>query len=334
MTDRKSKNVENARKILAWLIILEIAVFCFLVVSVFLPYFELALAVVGEDNATVQTFLQVGNVYPEVLSVIINDGASSIDLAANSTVVVNVSVVVRDYNGDTDIQNVTMRFFDSNASSYLSSADNNDHYRNDSCSLDLGYGSAYEAQANCTLDVYYYANNQTWNATVEVTDNATWTGTNSNTTTINSLLALALPSTINYGVVNATEVSTEKLANVTNVGNVVLNLSLSGYGAIVGDGLAMNCTVGNIQNISIEYEQYNLTSSNNSVLDFAQFDSLYINLTSSPVINLFDLYPRTNDTAPYLGDTNASYWRVYVPVGVAGNCSGNIVFGAVQYPIA
>ena len=31
-------------------------------------------------------------------------------------------------------------------------------------------------------------------------------------------------------------------------------------------------------------------------------------------------------------ERNNTYWRIYVPAGVAGDCSGNIVFGAVSAP--
>ena len=64
----------------------------------------LALAVVGEDNVTVITLLEVGAVYPEIANITIN-GGNYIDLLPNSTVQVNVSIIVRDYNGEGDIKN-------------------------------------------------------------------------------------------------------------------------------------------------------------------------------------------------------------------------------------
>jgi hypothetical protein len=42
----------------------------------------------------------------------------------------------------------------------------------------------------------------------------------------------------------------------------------------------------------------------------------------------FTLWQRSNDTV--IGnDTNSTYWRLYVPPGVAGNCNGSIIFTAV-----
>jgi len=326
--EESKRRYDKMQKALAGLVVLEIFIFFMLIFSVLLPSFGRVLAGVGENNVTVQTLLEVGNVYPEILSVVINDG-QAIDLVPNGTANVSVFAVIRDYNGENDIELANATFFD-NTVGYGNSDDNNNHYTNASCALDTGYGDGFEVGANCSFTVWYYANNETWNATVEVTDNRSWTDIESNTTTMNVLLAFVLPDTINYGQVNATEVSLQRIANVTNAGNVLVNLSLSGYAYTVGDGWAMNCSVGNVQNISIGYEQYNLTDSNTSVLTLAEYDLIHKNLTSDPVVNGFDLFQRQNDTVQYVDDTNSTYWRIYVPIGVAGNCTGNIVFGAVQ----
>ena len=319
-----------SRKLLAGLNFLEAITFFFLFIAILIPFTYDALAVVGENNVTVKTLLQVGAVAPEILSITINDGAAGIDLTANSTTLVNVYIIARDFNGEDNIDNVTAEFFDNSASFYGDADDNNYHYTNNSCTINLSYGDIYEVSANCTFEVEYYANNATWNATVLVTDNTSRTDLESNTTTINTLLALALPDSIDYGTVNATEVSLEQIANVTNMGNVMMNLSLSGYAVSEGDGLAMNCTLGSIKNISIDYEKYNLTASNPGELTLSEFEVNYTNLTSNSVTEKFNLDYRRNDTSAYIDDTNATYWRIYVPVGVAGTCTGNIVFGAVQ----
>lgn len=335
MTQRKREEQKRERAIrraLVGLIFLEVLVFTSLIFSVLVPSLTYTIAIAGEGNVTVQTFLQVGNVYPEILNITINGGEDTFDLTPNATTVLDFYVIMRDYNGEADLKNLSLVFFDQDSVTYADPDDNNNHYTNSSCAIDLSYGDSFEASANCTLSIEYYANNATWNATGEVYDNNSWSGRNSNIITINPLLAFALPDILDYGIVNSTEVSTEKELNVTNAGNVWLNLSLFGFGAVEGDGNAMNCTYGYLRNISIEYEQYNLTSSNSSSpIDFTSFDSIYKNLTSTPVVNPFNLRYRTNDTDAGVDESNSTYWRIYVPVGVAGNCTGNIVFGAVQY---
>ena len=81
-------------------------------------------------------------------------------------------------------------------------------------------------------------------------------------------------------------------------------------------------------NISIMEEKYNLTVSNLGDLSFSEFNSFYENLTSSPSIREFNLDSREDD----LTDSafKNSYWRIYVPSQVGGNCSGNILFSAVK----
>ncbi len=317
---------------LAGIIFLEAFVFLLLVLITVLPISHQVFAAVSADNVTVPTTLTIGNVYPEIINVTVQYGAASVDLSANSTVEVTVTSIVRDYDGEGDIANVSTIFFDAIGSTYGATDDNNNHYSNNSCTLNYAYGDAFTLESNCTFSVQYYAANSTWNATSLTSDNSSLTAYGSDIITINTLLALGLPDVINYGEVNATDVSNEIVANVTNYGNVFMNLSLSGYGATAGDGLAMNCTLGNIQNISIEYEKFNLTSSNNSELTHAQVNSLYTNLTNTSAVKQFDLSYRTNDTLVGIGDTNSTYWRIYVPVGVAGSCSGNIVFGSVISP--
>ena len=299
---------------------------------IFSLFSPLAKGDVGE-NVTVSTYLNVGEVSPELLNVSIQGDAASVTLIANDTKIVSCVGLARDWNNDTDITSANAEFFDTVASSYGGGDDNNEHYTNDSCNINYSFVSwngisdnNYTALVNCTYKVHYYANPQNWNCTMVVNDSIDWTDIGSDNISISQLLAVGLPDSINYGTVNATSVSNENITNVTNYGNVDLNLSLSGYAVNVGDGNAMNCTLGTLKNISIEYEKYNLTTSIPGVLTLSEFESNYTNLTESPVVNGFDLDYRQDDSVN--NAKNETYWRIYVPEGVAGTCSGNIVFGA------
>jgi hypothetical protein len=165
-----------------------------------------------------------------------------------------------------------------------------------------------------------------------VNDTQHWTAQGSDNISIDPLLAVGLPSDINYGTVNATYVSDENTTIVMNYGNVRLNLSLSGYAVEEGDGYAMNCTYGNIQNISIYYQQYNLTASNPGAITLSEMDEKNYNLSSDATVRQFALGHNYNETDN--DAENETYWRIYVPIGVAGSCTGNIVFGATQGPAA
>jgi len=328
--EKKKRGIDfKELKVLLGFVLLEVIILFVLSIFTFSPYLDLVLAVVGQDNVTVSATLGIGNSFPEVVNITINEN-NNIDLTPNATTEVSVVAIIRDYNGEGDFNVVNSEFFDNTASFYGDSDDNNMHYSNSSCSIDVTYGGSTEANATCIFSLEYYSNNASWNATVFVNDSLSSFSIGSEVSVVNSLLALGLPDSINYGEVNATAVSDQKEANVTNFGNVLMNLSLSGYGATIGDGNAMNCTLGSIKNVSIENEKYNLTSSIAGNLNLTQFDINYTNLSSTVVVNEFNLPQRLNDANPYLDDTNTTYWRIYLPLGVAGSCSGNIVFGATQ----
>ena len=309
-----------------------ITVYLFLILELLLLSFILSIVI---DNVTAQnetesviSELIVGNVPPEVISVLIDEGNDTAALIPNATKLVVCSAVVRDFNGEGDIANVTAVFYDLSSSSPEASDDNNNHYTNSSCVIDTAYGDEYEALATCLFDVWYYANNATWNCNVTATDNQNLQDSGNDTIIIETLLALDVPPTIHFGTVNATYVSDENKTNVTNFGNVPINLTLDGYGTIDGDGLAMNCTLGAIGNISIEYEKYNLTATTPGSLTLQEFEQTYINLTDTPTVKEFNLAQRQNDT--YNEAWNTTYWRIYVPLGVAGTCNGTINFAATQ----
>ncbi len=317
----------------------QIFTLIFLEAALFLLFFSFltnnVFAGFGENNVTVKTNLTIGNVFPEVLNVSIQDDAASFSLTPNDTTTLNCVAVVRDYNGEADINAAWSRFFDNFSSNYADSDDNNTHYTNDTCVITNNFGNyngytddAYTSLVNCTYSVWYYANATEWNCTIRINDSYGWNAQGSDLITISPLLALGLPDIIQYGEVNATYVSDENVTNVTNLGNVEINLSLSGYGFWENDGNAMNCTLGSIQNISIEYEKFNLTDTTSGDISHGEFIGNYTNLTSSPVTKRFDLDFRKQES--YNEAWNYSYWRVYVPLGVAGTCQGNIIFGAVQ----
>lgn len=312
------------------LIILEVALVAIVVFSYFNP---LVNGDIGE-NVTVVTNLTVGNVFPEILNVSVQNG-EDITLIANDTKTVYCESILRDYNNDSDFQNLTGVFFDATYSSLGDGDDNNTHYTNNSCNISTSFGSwneitddDYLALGNCTFEVYYYANASDWNCSIFVNDTFGWSDRENDTTNVLELLAVGLPDVINYGTVNATFVSDENATNVTNYGNVDLNLSLKGYSVAENDGWAMNCTLGSVGAILLGFEKYNLTVSHDEALTYTQFEGNYTNLTSSAVIHDFSLYQRKNDTDSGVDDYNTTYWRIYVPLGVAGTCNGTIEFGA------
>jgi hypothetical protein len=319
------KMIEQKTKIRLETIILGLA---FIEIICFGLFFSLFIVPVnggvGTPNATVHTNMTVAKVAPEVLNVTVNGGAS-VTLVANDTVAVLCTGIVRDWDNESDIMNVTARFYNT---TYWDSDDNNTHYTNNSCYLNTSYSDEYLTNATCIFRVQYYANPGLWNCTMVITDNTSQTGNNTGNTTISELVALGVPDFIAYGTVNSTYVSAEQIANVTNFGNVQIDLNLEGYARTSGDNFSMNCSRGTVGNISIMYEKYNLTTTTAGELSLTQFNNTYINLTSAAVLNQFNLNYRFNDSVNEA--INQTYWRMYAPLGVAGTCEGHIVFGAAK----
>ncbi|OGJ21278.1 hypothetical protein A3K73_05485 [Candidatus Pacearchaeota archaeon RBG_13_36_9] len=267
------------------------------------------------------------NSKPNVTSISVDDAitgpSNEIDLIAASKRNVICEIVVEEYDKDA-LQNAAAEFYHS--SSYIGdSDDNNSNYRNASCFKDESYGTEYETKFLCGFDVLYYANPGTWACFFEVEDNLSVSGNGSDSTSVNTLLSVGVQDIIAYEISDADEISGEVEVNITNYGNIMVNLSVRGYGESLEDGLAMKC---DIKNISIEHEKYNFTASNPGELSLGQADAVYTNLTSDTVLKKFNLDYRTDDDAN--DAVNSTYWRIYVPIGASGGCNGNIVFGAFQ----
>jgi len=257
-----------------------------------------------------------------VSSVLVDDSIltplNQIDLVAASKRKVTCTSVMEDPEGG-PVLNASARFF-SSGSSYGSVDDNSTHYTNSSCFVNSSY-SGNTSLVNCTFEVFYYANSGNWTCLTSAQDNLSMRGNSTDGTFINSLLSVGVQSKIDFGSVGTESVSNEKIVNVTNYGNVAINLSLYGYGQNPGDGLAMNCTTGNV---TIGDERYNLTSSNPGLITGPQFDSNYQNLTGLYTVRKFDLNKKNNS----FNATKPTYWRIKLHPVVTGNCSGSVVFGA------
>jgi hypothetical protein len=268
------------------------------------------------------------NSLPNISFIRVDDSLSSpiqqIDLIAGATRNVVCSAIVEELDGQ-DLLNASARFFDNTISGYGLSDDNNSHYTNNSCYLNASYGNENETEILCAFESWYYSNSGNWNCTIETYDNLSTSNRADNLTNVNTLLSIGIFSNADFGEVDTEGISQEVILNVSNYGNVLINLSLSGYAQNINDGNAMNCTGGNV---SIDYLKYNLTTNNPVVGDLTDFESKYENLTASPKIREFNLNFRQNEAINEA--FNSTYWRIYLPLDISGDCQGNIVFGATQ----
>lgn len=268
------------------------------------------------DPTNVSTTVNITNSRPVILNVDIYDG-NNINLSEGSTQEVWCNISIREYNGPSDISVVNATLFIQNGSIALGDPDNNNsHYTNTSCAS-MG-GSGNYANYTCTFQVYYYAANGTWNCTAFVNDSVNFNNNNSNTSTIIPLYALNISDIIDYGNLALEEYSENISLNITNYGNMPINLTLYGYGNESGDGLAMVCEQNNI---SIDNERWSI--------DPAAVWGGKVILTGTEVQSNMTIQKQT---VPGTYIINKTYWQLYTSPATNpfGRCNGTVIINAVE----
>jgi len=259
-------------------------------------------------NVSVDTTANITNARPEILNLTFVD---PVTLTAGSTYPLEINVSIRDWNGGADLDAVNGTIFAS-TSSLGAANNNNSHYSNSSC-VEIAQNGVY-ANYTCTFNVYYYANPGSWNVTVFANDTSSFQGNGSDSFSVNTLFALNVTSPIDYGDLAIEDTSANETANVTNFGNTDINVSVYGYGATPGDGLAMVCDQGNI---TIDNQKYSASI----VDDFIAKTSL---TGSSAQISGLTIGKQTTSTQVI----NTTDWQLFVPPNPFGVCNGTVVFQA------
>jgi hypothetical protein len=260
----------------------------------------------------------VTNSYPEITNISCN-GAQAITLNAGATRTINCTVSIRDYNGWNTVTNVNSTFYFSlNLSN--DPDDHSVHYSNTSCSQ-LNNDGQYLVNWTCSFDLLYYANNGTWRANMTVNDSYGAKDNDYNNASITPLLALNVTNLIDFGDLAVTDTSLTAIqANVTNFGNVPINVSVYGFGGedpVAGAELAMICDQ---RNITISNERYDLSSA-------TAYDTM-TPITSSPVF--IPSLKIEKQTLPGSLMINSTYWRLHVNISTNpfGVCNGTVIFSA------
>ncbi|MFH1649130.1 MAG: hypothetical protein ABIA93_01110 [Candidatus Woesearchaeota archaeon] len=271
---------------------------------------------ISYDATNVSTRVNVTQSKPVLLGVVIDENVgdfANITLSQGATRDIYCNASIRDYNGWDDVAGVNATFYHI-TSSATAADDNNDHYTNSTCTT-IGNDGQYIQNFTCIFPVYFYANNGTWTCNVTVIDNYNFTDTMLNTTIMSPLYALNVTSLIDYGNLAVEDYSENMTANVTNFGNMDINLTLFGYGAAELDGLAMVCDIGNI---SIDNEKYSYLVDDDFVAKTALTD------TATQVAGL-TIFQQMNDSA---ASFNTTYWQLYIEPNPFGQCNGTVVFEA------
>jgi len=275
------------------------------------------------DNTTVLSKLNVTNVAPHITGMVVyKDGtapASTIVLEEGTSIVVRCNGTVNDTNGVADISSVNATI---HWESYSGSPDNNVLEENSSC-LEVTQIDSLASYYTCTFDVWYYANNGTWTCNMTAKDTGGLKNSSTATREVDPLLALNLSNTeIDFGELDPNEISaSDKVVNISNMGNRNISIAIRAYGVSVGDGWAMNCTVNNI---SLNYERYS-TSSGQAWTSMTPVPGTFTAITGLTVLHRVD-----DGDSSYKNSTNSTYWKIKAPLGTRGVCNGTVEFSAVS----
>lgn len=288
------------------------------------------------DSVTTQT--TVTNVAPTVDTLVLKDNGSTVSsggtlsLNAGTTETVTITGTVSDDNG-VGTSFASGDLADLEGELYLTSlgtagcaggsTDNNGCYFTNgggTCSL----GSVVDSTTlnyTCTFSMQYYADgtltgatapSDTWTASVKVLDDSTSNATSTQTFEVGTLLALSIPSTIDYGTL-AREQST------TNTNNI--EMSITQYGNDQADvevsGTTMTCSV--VGTITAGQQKWSLT-------DLSAGAGGVTALTGSAVDTNFGLGYRTSDSTAL---TKTLYWGIIMPAVASGTCSGTNTITAI-----
>ncbi len=261
------------------------------------------------DHMNVTTTVNITNALPVIINLSVEQ---DITLNVGSTKTVTCNATIRNWGGYNNLENVMGTFY-----YYLNESGDPDsgnvHYTNSSCA-EISNDGEFIANYSCSFDVWYYANNGTWFCNVSVNESSGFSDSVFNDTTINALYALNVTDVIDYGDMLVFETSSNVSANITNFGNMNINVSVLGYGATEGDGLGLVCQYGD--NIDVEHQRFSVTS--------VPWDDKTPLASTNQDMNI-TLFQPTDATAPVTWET---FWQLYVPPNPMGICTGTLRFTA------
>ena len=254
------------------------------------------------------------------------DDYSSGTITPNSSTIktIHINGTVSDDDGESDIASVNTTFYKSEISNQENcSEDNNNCYKNSSCSL--SYVSSTTQKYNCQIDLQYFIDstdesgrfpNEHWITHIKVIDTLSASSTDNTTTKeIASVLSLNIPSTINYGTLNLGDQTTSENNIDTLIiqqGNTESDIMVSGENMICSE-------IGSIP----------LSNQKWSIGDIGYSHPNATPLTSTPTL--------ANIYVGYLDDDSGTsskslYWNIGIATSsLKGTCSSTSTITAIAH---
>lgn len=201
---------------------------------------------------------------PTVGDVEVNE-SEDISLTAGSTHNVSWTGTITDLDGYSEISGVTGKLYRSGVSGADEcTPDNNNCYEDTSC--DLSECSGNICTATCTVGMYFHADatdinssmpSEYWRGWIEATDSYSAVGSEYspiNSPDVESLEALGVDSSMDFGILLAGDSSIEKTTLITNRGNITIDLELA------GDNLCTDYPTCSGSLIPVGQQEYSMTT--------------------------------------------------------------------------
>jgi hypothetical protein len=278
------------------------------------------------------TSASISNQAPTVDELVVSDSSqgaaiSALDLNENVNKSIYVYGSYTDNNGCADVTSLTLELYQLGSSVSGCTTNDLNCYNGSSTGYSCNWTSVpgdacsggTDATANyeCTVPIRYFADatdagpfsTYNWAAKVVATDAASAFGTAIGNYEVNTLTALDVGTSINYGSLSLSSTSpADETLTITNTGN---NDALN----VLASGTNMTCTVGSIP---VGNQHYASSS--------GQAYGSMTALSGSPANIGASINKATSIGTPSTYDT---YWKLQVPSsGLAGSCSGTSTFSA------
>lgn len=276
-------------------------------------------------NSTAQTFqVDVGNSPPSIdvdptcwcddpSNPDDGDGTYEVIEEINYTCYCHVRVT--DNNSYQNISSVWGRFYHS-TSIWEGSDDNDVHYTDSSCGLAIsgGNGSGNDEWYNCSFGdsatLWYWADSGTWTFEARAWDgDPAQNASRTVSQTISDCLNIHEQDILSFGALTPGQTSGDRSYMINNTCNTEVNVSIDGTDLT-------GCDVGTITANYIHYDESSGTA----------YGSMCGTMTTSQAWSCGThnlLIPDPRDDGSGNEYRNTTYWKIQIPTGVFGTCTGS-----------
>jgi hypothetical protein len=239
---------------------------------------------------------------------------NELDLDPGIPITVWCNGTVNDQFGFSNINSVTGRIY-ANTSTYDSSEDNSNHYRDADCTTGL---TSVNGFFSCNFSVQFFADPGNWTCEVEATNLQSSSNRTNDTSLLNEMIAININNTqLNFGnmVVGENTGSSDIIDEVANEGNVPFDVRIDTYNDTEESVSAFDCAVGRIpvQNLRVSH-----------LPNIDVFSKLFAPASGNLFIDSNHTEQQgalaTTPSIDYL------YWGLVIPGKIAGVCTGNVLY--------